>query len=101
MTTRRRRIVADRRRRRADGRPMSGHPASVNGGREFAEAVFGRPPSVDPGADASPLGESTDRNGGQIIEHHRHTHGTPPEAERVAHDGNVSGRQPMPEPDGW
>jgi hypothetical protein len=27
--------------------------------------------------------------------------GTPPEAERVADDGNVPGRQPAPEPDGW
>jgi hypothetical protein len=28
-------------------------------------------------------------------------YGTPPEAERVADDGNVPGRQPMPEPDDW
>ncbi|HEV8649962.1 MAG TPA: hypothetical protein VG276_11300 [Actinomycetes bacterium] len=28
-------------------------------------------------------------------------HGTPPEAERMADDGTVPGRQPMPEPDGW
>ena len=28
-------------------------------------------------------------------------YGTPPEAERAADDGNIPGRQPMPEPDDW
>jgi hypothetical protein len=45
MTTSRRRIVVDRRRRRANARPTRRQPAAVDGGKEFAEAVFGPPPT--------------------------------------------------------
>jgi len=45
MTTSRRRIVVDRRRRRANARPTRRQPAAVDAGKEFAEAVFGHPPT--------------------------------------------------------
>ena len=55
MTTSRRRIAVDLRRRRAHARPIHRQTAAVNGGKEFAEAVFGLPPSVGPRPDVSQL----------------------------------------------
>lgn len=55
MTGSRRRILIDRRRRRADARPIRRQLAALDSGKELAEAVLGSRPSVAPRPDVSPL----------------------------------------------